>query len=144
MSELGEFGTTLLIQPSLKVALEIFVATISAKSLHTRFELMRQDKYYWLIMHGYRDTPVGRCIVEFYDLAFMFRLVRSAVGSQWHPPSTHLQCDSLPEGIAAREISTGGIRFSSTMTAIAIPEALMALPMGQYCSSAATEKKPQC
>ena len=144
LSELGEFGTTLLIQPSLKVALEIFVVTISAESLHTRFELMRQGKYYWLIMHGYGDTPAGRCIIEFYDLAFLFKLVRSAVGSLWHPPSVHLQCDSLPEGIASKEISSGDIRFSSTMTAIAIPEALMSLPMGLYRSSTAIENESQC
>ena len=144
LSELGEFGTTLLDQPSLKVALEIFVATICAESLHTRFELMRQGRCYWLIMHGHGDTPDGRCVIEFYDLAFMFKIVRSAVGSQWHPPCVHLQCESLPEGIAVKEISTGNIRFSSTVTAIAIPEALMALPMGQYCSSVATDNEPQC
>jgi len=144
LSELGEFGTTLLIQPSLKVALEIFVVTITAESLHSNFELMRQGRYYWLIMHGYGDTPAGRCIIEFYDLAFLLKLVRSAVGNQWCPPSVHLQCESLPKGIAAKEISTGNIRFSSTMTAISIPEALMALPMGQYRLSAATENEPQC
>lgn len=135
-SAFGEFGTTLLQQPSLKVALEVFVETASAESLQTQFGLSRQGENYWFFLSGYRDAPAGRSIVEFYDLQLMSSLVRRAVGKEWLPSSVHLQCTSLPEGIAAKEISTDDIRFSSTMTAIAIPEAMMAMPMCQYRSSA--------
>jgi AraC-like DNA-binding protein len=61
--------------------------------------------------------------------------VQQAAGSQWRPPFVHLQADSLPEGLDAAEITTGAIRFSSTMMAIAIPEALMAAPMRNYAPS---------
>jgi AraC-like DNA-binding protein len=122
-----------------KLALETFIKTISAESLHAHFELIRQDKYFWLMLRGYRDAPAGRCVIELYDLEWMSTLVRSALGNQWRSPAVHLQCASLPEGLAATEISTGNIRFSSTMTAIAIPEALMAAPMSRYCSLPATD-----
>ena len=58
LSVLGEFGTNLLRQPSLKVALETFIKTISAESLHAHFELMRQDKYFWLMLWGYRVLSI--------------------------------------------------------------------------------------
>jgi AraC-like DNA-binding protein len=132
LSVLGEFGTNLLRQPSLKVALETFVKTICAESLHAHFELMRQGKHYWLICWGYRDAPAGRSVIELYDLEWMSTLVRSALGNQWRPPAVHLQCASLPEGLAASELCSGKIRYSSTMTAIAIPEALVAEPMSRY------------
>ena len=134
LTALGEFGTNLLRQPTLKVALETFVETISAEALNSNFELMRQGKYFWLMLWGYRDAPAGRSVIELYDLEWMSKLVQSALGNQWRPPAVHLQCDSLPEGLAETEISTGNIRYSSTMTAIAIPEALMAMPMSRYCS----------
>jgi AraC-like DNA-binding protein len=139
LSVLGEFGTNLLQQPSLKVALETFIETISAESLHAHFELMRQDKYFWLMLWGYRDAPAGRCVIELYDLEWMCKLVQSALGNQWRPPAVHLQSASLPEGLATNEICTGNIRFSSTMTAIAIPEALMAAPMSRYRSFPAAD-----
>jgi AraC-like DNA-binding protein len=132
LSVLGEFGTNLLQQPSLKVALETFVKTACTESLHAHWELMRQGEYFWLILWGYRDAPAGRSVIELYDLELMSTLVRSALGNQWCPPAVHLRCASLPEGLAASEICTGNIRFSSTMTAIAIPEALVAEPMSHY------------
>jgi AraC-like DNA-binding protein len=132
LSVLGEFGTTLLQQPSLKVALEAFVLAISAETLQTQFALRQQGAYFWLVMQGHHGAPTGRSIIELYDLQFFFTLVQSAAGKNWRPPSVHLQCKSLPEGITRNEISTGTIRFSSTMTAIAIPEALMAEPMRDY------------
>jgi len=138
-SMFGEFGTTLLQQPSLKVALEVFIETASAESLQTQFGLTRQGDNYWFILPGYRDAPAGRNIVEFYDLQLMTSLVCNAAGKEWLPSSVHLHAHSLPEGIAAKEISTGNIRFSSTMTAIAIPEALLAMPMSQYRSSTYSE-----
>jgi AraC-like DNA-binding protein len=132
LSVLGEFGTSLLQQPSLKVALESFVAAIAAESLQAQFALKKEGEYYWLMMQGFDGAPSGRSIIELYDLQFFFTLVRSAAGKAWRPPVVHLQCDSLPEGIARNEISTGDIHFSSTMMAIAIPEALMAMPMKNY------------
>jgi AraC-like DNA-binding protein len=134
LSVLGEFGTVLLRQPSLKVALETFVRTISAETLQTQFALKQVGKHFWLIMQGHHGAPTGRSIIELYDLQFFFTLVQSAAGKNWRPPVVHLQCDSLPEGIARNEISTGDIRFSSTMTAIAIPENLMVEPMRNYCA----------
>jgi AraC-like DNA-binding protein len=134
LSVLGEFGSILLQQPSLKVALESFVTAISAEALHAQFALQKKGEYFWLIMHGLHGAPSGRSIIELYDLQFFFTLVQSAAGKAWRPPVVHLQCDSLPEGIAEKEISTGNIHFSSTMTAIAIPQALMAMPMRNYCS----------
>ena len=65
----------------------------------------------------------------------MNKLVQSALGNQWLPPAVHLQCASLPKGLDASEICTGSIRYSSTMTAIAISEELMATPMCRYRSS---------
>jgi len=129
---LGEFGTTLLRQPSLKVALETFVITISAETLQINFALKKVGKHFWLMMQGHHNAPTGRSIIELYDLQFLFTLVQNAAGKNWCPPAVHLQCASLPEGIARNEISTGDIRFSSTMTAVAIPENLMAEPMKNY------------
>jgi AraC-like DNA-binding protein len=143
LSVLGEFGTALLRQPSLKVALEAFVMAISAEALNVQFRLMQQGEYTWLIMSGCHDAPSGQEVIELYDLAFMFKLVQNVAGNHWRPPAVHLQCGSLPEGLAEREISSGTIRYSSTMTAIAIPEPLMALPMSQYCSFSATETRIQ-
>ena len=133
LSVLGEFGTKLLQQPSLKVALERFVIAISAEALHAQFAVKKKGEYFWLIMDGLDGAPTGRSILELYDLQFFLILVQSAAGKAWRPPAVYLQCDSLPEGIAKNEISTGDIHFSSTMTAIAIPEALMAMPMRNYC-----------
>ena len=143
LSVFGEFGENLLCQPTLKVALETFVKTISAEALASRFELMQQGRYFWLILWGYRDAPAGRQIIELYDLEWMIKLVQSALGKQWRPPAVHLNCASLPEGLAPGEISTGNIRFSSTMTAIAIPEALMGVPMSNYLSLPATDQGVQ-
>ena len=143
LSVLGEFGTTLLQQPSLKVALETFVITISTETLGTHFSLKKQGEFFWLIMQGHHGVPTGRSIIELYDLQFLFKLVQSAVGDAWRPPFVHLQCDSLPEGIARNEISRGDIRFSSTITAIAIPEALMAAPMRNYSPFSAVETETQ-
>jgi len=134
LSVLGEFGTNLLQQPTLKAALETFIRTTAAEALNSHFELMRQGKYFWLVLWGYRGAPAGRSVIELYDLELMCKLVQSALGNHWRPPAVHLQCASLPEGLAASEISAGGIRYSSTMTAIAIPEAIMAMPMSRYRS----------
>lgn len=131
-SILGEFGAELLQQPSLKAALENFLVTIRAEALHADFELMPQGGYFWFLQRGIRNTPKGRSVIELYDLQFMVKLVRSAVGDSWLPPAVHVQCDSLPDGLSATEVSAGHIRFSSTMTAIAIPKALMAAPMSEY------------
>jgi AraC-like DNA-binding protein len=135
LSVLGEFGTSLHRQPSLKVAIERFLISIGAESLHAQFDLMQQGPNYWLTIQGFRDVPVGRNIIELYDLEFLVKLVQSAAGPHWRPPSVHLQADALPEGLVAAEVSTGRIRFSSTMTAIAIPNELMALPMRDYLAS---------
>jgi AraC-like DNA-binding protein len=138
-SILGEFGTTLLRQPSLKVALETFITTICAESLHVQFRLMQKGEHTWLTMSGRNDAPNGQEVIELYDMAFMCKLVQNVAGVHWRPPAVHLQCGSLPEGLVASEISTGAIRYSSTMTAIAIPEFLMASPMSHYCSFSATD-----
>jgi AraC-like DNA-binding protein len=137
-SVLGEFGDVLLRQPTLKIALETFIQTIRAETQAT-FNLMPQGEYTWLMMSGCHNAPLGRGVVELYDLQFFCKLVQQAAGSQWLPPFVHLQADSLPEGLGAAEITTGTIRFSSTMMAIAIPEALMAAPMRNYapCTVAA-------
>jgi AraC-like DNA-binding protein len=132
LSVLGEFGDTLLRQPSLKTALDRFLVTIRAEALHVAFELMPQGEYFWLLQRGFRNAPGGRSVVELYDLQFMIKLVQSSVGDRWRPSAVHLQCDALPEGMAASEICAGDIRFSSTMTAIAIPRALMVTPMSDY------------
>lgn len=131
-SVFGEFGTTLMQQPSLKAGLETFVATITAESVNSHFSLMRQGTHFWLTLRGYRDAPTGRNVIELYDLKWMIKLVQNALGKQWLPRCVHLECAALPEGFAASEISAGSIRFLSTMTAIAIPEALMVKPMSQY------------
>ena len=133
LSVLGEFGATLLRQPSLKAALETFIIACRAESLQVHLELMQQGEYFWFILRGYRNAPAGRSVVELYDMQMMVKLVQGAAGNHWRPPAVLLRCDSLPEGLAATEISTGSIRFSSTMTAIAIPKALMAAPMSSYC-----------
>jgi AraC-like DNA-binding protein len=141
LSVLGEFGTTLLQQPTLKVGLETFVATVTAESVNAHFGLMREGTRFWLTLRGYRNPPAGRAVIELYDLQWMVKLVQSAVGKKWRPPAVHLQCDTLPEGLAASEICTGNIRFLSTMTAIAIPEALMAVPMNRYRSFPVTDTR---
>ena len=64
----------------------------------------------------------------------MNKLVRNALGNHWLPPAVHLQCAALPKGLDASEICTGNIRYSSTMTAIAISESVMATPMSRYRS----------
>lgn len=142
-SVLGEFGAVLLRQPSLKVALEVFIKAISTETLQIQFSLTQQGKYTWWMMSGTHDTPCGREVIELYDFAFMCRLVQDAAGRRWRPPSVQLQCESLPEGFDANEISSGAIRFSSTVTAIAISEALMSAPMSHYHSSAVTDSHTQ-
>jgi AraC-like DNA-binding protein len=132
LSVLGEFGDALLQQPSLKAALDRFLVTIRAEALHVDFELMPQGEYFWLLQRGHRNAPRGRSVVELYNLQFMIKLVQSSVGDYWRPAGVHLECDSLPHGLCATEICTGDIRFLSTMTAIAIPRALMATPMSDY------------
>jgi len=134
LSVLGEFGTTLLRQPSLKVALETFITTVRAESLQIHMELMQQGAYFWFVLRGYPGAPAGRDVIELYDMEMMVTLVQSAAGNQWRPPVMHLQCNSLPEGLAQTAVCAGSIRFASTMTAIAIPEAMMAAPMSRYCS----------
>lgn len=143
LSVLGEFGTALLRQPCLKAALETFVVAISAEALHVQFKLMQQGEYTWLIMSGCPGAPDGQAVIELYDMAFMCKLVQNVAGIHWRPSAVHLQCDSLPEGLPQTEISAGTIRFSSTMTALAIPESLMALPMSQYCAFSAAEPQNQ-
>ena len=142
-SVLGEFGEILLQQPSLKVALKVFIKVISTETLQMQFGLTQQGKYAWWWMSGTHNAPCGREVIELYDLAFMCRLVQSVAGRHWRPPSVHLQSESLPEGLDASEISSGAIRFSSTITAIAIPEALMAAPMSHYQSSAVSDTRMQ-
>lgn len=100
---------------------------------------MQQGESSWLIMHGCNGAPAGREIIELYDLAFLINLVQKAAGSQWRPPAVLLQANALPEGLAAVEVGAGNIRYLSTMTAIAIPEALLAAPMSNYRPSVVTE-----
>ena len=135
-STLGEFGQTLLRQPSLKVALEVFLKSISSEALQVQFGLAKQDEYTWLMMSGTHNAPRGQDVIELYDMAFMCKLVQASAGRHWRPPSVQLQAKSLPEGLDASGVSSGTIRFSSTVTAIAIPDALIATPMSNYCSSA--------
>ena len=141
-SILGEFGEVLLRQPSLKVALEVFLKSISNETLQIQFGLAKQGEYTWWMMSGTHNAPCGQEVIELYDLAFMCKLVKTSAGRHWRPPSVQLQCESLPEGLDAKEISSGTIRFSSTVTAIAIPDALMAAPMIHYCSSAVADIRP--
>jgi len=141
-SILGEFGEVLMQQPTLKLALEVFIKSISAETLQIQFGLTRQGKYTWWMMSGTHNAPCGRDVIELYDLAFMCKLVQTSAGRSWRPPSVQLQCESLPEGLDATDISSGAIRFSSTVTAIAIPDALMAAPMRNYCSSAVADIRP--
>ena len=136
---LGEFGTKLLRQPSLKAALEVFVVTIRAEASRAHFDLMDQGETVWWILQGHRNAPAGMSVIELYNMQFMIKLVQSGVGTCWLPPAIHLQCDSLPEGLTPTKICTGRIRFSSTMTAIAIPRELMAEPMTGHRSSIATD-----
>jgi AraC-like DNA-binding protein len=133
-SMLGEFGDELLRQPTLKVALETFITTIRGETQST-FNLMQQGEYTWLMMSGCHNAPQGRDIIELYDLQFFCKLVQQTAGSSWLPPFVHLQSDALPAGLIAAEITTGTIRFSSTMMAIAIPEAFLAAPMRNYAPS---------
>ena len=136
-SILGEFGEALISQPTLKVALEQFVETISAET-QCPFGLMQQRDYTWLMMRGCNAAPEGRHIIELYDLAFLIKLVRNAAGSNWRPTSVHLQTAALPAGVDVKEISAGSIRYQSTMTAIAISNELLSLPMSKHVSAAAT------
>lgn len=138
-SILGEFGDALISQPTLKIALENFVSTISAET-QCPFGLMQQGDYTWLMMQGCKDAPEGRAVIELYDLAFLIKLVRNAAGSQWRPDSVHLHASSLPAGIEAKEISAGSIRYQSTMTAIAIPNELLSLPMSKHLSATSAHR----
>ena len=62
LSVLGEFGTILLQQPSLKVALETFVTTASAEALVAQFALREKGEYFWFILNGIHGAPSGRSI----------------------------------------------------------------------------------
>jgi AraC-like DNA-binding protein len=130
---LGDFGTSLLRQPNLKAALEKFVAAVHGEASQACVELKQQGDCFWLALH--QSTPIKpdrRSVIELYNLEMMLKIVRNALGDDWKPRVVHLQCSSLPSGLHAREISSGNIRFSSTMTAIAIPTAGMSKTMSGY------------
>jgi AraC-like DNA-binding protein len=139
-SVLGGFGDILLQQPTLKIAVQIFTQSISAEVVHCHSEVMRQGNCCWFILqqncpNGPPQISCGKDIVELYNLQFMLKLVRNAVGRDWLPHAVHLQCPSLPSSVAITELSGGSIRFSSTMTAFAIPTILLSAPMSNYRSS---------
>ena len=134
-SSLGEFGDVLTNQPTLKAALENFVRTIAGETQST-FSLMPGGDCTWLMMEGCSNAPAGRDVIELYDFKFLTKLVQCAAGNHWLPPAVHLVADALPAGLAEHEICTGNVRYASTMTALAIPNALLALPMNGYHSSA--------
>lgn len=145
LSALGDLGTRFLAQPTLKAALETFNSTMRTEALRCRFELMPQGDFYWFTL--YQNCPhkaIGREVIELYDLQVMIKLVQSALGRAWLPPAIHLNYSSLPNGLAPSKVSSGSIRFSSTITAIAIPEALMSSPMPKYrsCANPDTDIKP--
>ena len=134
-SVLGEFGVALTAQPTLQAALENFIRTIAGETQST-FTLMRADELTWLTMAGCHNAPAGKDVIELYDLQFLIKLVQCAAGPRWLPPAVHLSAQALPEGLAESELCTGNIRYASTMTALAIPNILMALPMSGYRSAA--------
>jgi len=138
LESLGDFGKVLMMQPTLKASLDTFIETIRAESLFCDFGLMLQNDRFWFAMHqrfsGERLVSSGLSIIELYNLQFLLGLVRGAVGKDWLPAAVHLQCAALPDGFDASQITTGTIRFSSTMTGFAIPAKLLSAPMESYRS----------
>lgn len=142
MASLGDFGRVLMRQPTLKASLDTFIESIRAESLFSDFELMQQNDQFWFVMHqrfnGEREVSSGLSIIELYNLQFLLKLVRSAVGKDWLPAAVHLQSGALPADFDPSRISTGTIRFSSTVTGFAIPAKLLSTPMQSTQSNSNT------
>jgi AraC-like DNA-binding protein len=140
-SVLGEFGTRLMQQPTLKSALDTFTSTISAEAFHCQSELMQQGDQFWFVLgqkcpRTSEGMARGKDIIELYNLEFMLKLVRKAVGKDWLPQVVHLQSHSLPDGFAESQLIRGKVRFASTMTAMAIPAEKLSAPMSGHRSRA--------
>jgi AraC-like DNA-binding protein len=138
-SVLGEFGNVLMQQPTLKSALDTFTSTISAEAFHCQSELMQQGNQFWFVL-GQKCPKTsegmarGKDIIELYNLEFMLKLVRKAIGNHWLPETVHLQSHSLPAGVEKARLTRGKIRFASTVTAIAIPVDKLSAPMSGHRS----------
>ena len=138
-SVLGEFGDVLMQQPTLKSALDSFTSAISAEVVHCQSELMQQGNLFWFVLRqkcpqASAGMASGKDIVELYNLEFMLKLVRKAIGNHWLPEMVHLQSHSLPAGFDITRLTSGRIRFASIMTALAIPADKLSAPMSGYRS----------
>ena len=130
--KLGSFGTTLVQQPSLNEALQTFCFLARREAFGVEFALHWIDESCWFLMDPRKILEIGWETMELYDLQLMVKLVQSAAGGSWKPPSVKLRAKTLVSGLRPDDISAGPIQFGSLVTGIAIQTNLLLQRMSGY------------
>lgn len=134
LSDLGDFGNSILAQPTLLQAINLFCDLAKSEALGVDYGVVNHNGEMWFV-DATQMRPVSNSeTVELYNVCLFKSLVDFAVGYDWTPPKVNLRAGKLPDGLQPEDICAGSIQFNSKVTAFQIPVKLFALPMPNHQS----------
>lgn len=135
IADLGALGRLLCHSLTLRDAIHTLIHLAPAYNSGDRIWLNEQGEYVWLCRRFSRQFEVSYPQSVHCSLMFLIHLIQLGAGTQWIPPTIHLTTNSVPDFDQIEWLSNTQVLFNQEATAIAIPKALLSLPLqhpGQY------------
>ncbi|MDJ0894058.1 MAG: AraC family transcriptional regulator ligand-binding domain-containing protein [Alphaproteobacteria bacterium] len=132
IATLGSYGNVISSAFTIKDALERSCRLIHLHSSDARLRLIRAGDEVWFCRSEFRGPKFGRTQIEQYVLTRLIDYVRIGAGPSWQPAKVHLQTHEAPGHELRHVLGNSEIRIGQKVTAIAVPHALLALPLRHH------------
>ncbi len=129
LAALGTLGKLVASSPTIHHALETSCRLIHAHSSAARNWLAEDDDEVWFCRNRLRGPMAGRRQMEQCILMQLIDHVGMATGPSWRPAKVCLQMHEEPGSELREELGNPEIRLGQDITGIAVPRALLTLPL---------------
>ena len=135
IESLGSFGRLVASSLTVHDAFRTGCRLIHLHSSAGRYRLVEVNGEVWCCRSKFRGWEVGRRENEHYILMLLTKYVRMGAGPSWLPAKVSLQTREVPEPELREKLGDAEIRVGQEFTGIAVPRALLALPLRQRATA---------
>ncbi|MDJ0897094.1 MAG: AraC family transcriptional regulator ligand-binding domain-containing protein [Alphaproteobacteria bacterium] len=129
LATLGSFGRLVAGSLTINHAFETSRRLIPLHTSDARYWMIEKDDEVWRCRSQFQGPDFGRREMEQLNLVRMIDHVRMAAGPSWNPAKVCLQTREDPGPELREALGDPEIRLGRKVTAIAVPRALLALPL---------------
>ena len=129
IATLGSYGKVIASAPTVKQAFDTSCRLLHLHTSGAHNWLIPAGDEVWFCRSQFRGPNFGRRQMELYVVMRLIDHVRMGIGLSWQPTRLRLQMQEPPERDLKEALGDPEIRFGQKYTAIAVPRALLALPL---------------